>query len=68
MENQIQIYTNEEFGEIRTAGTPDNPLFCLSDVCKALELPQVAKVVQRLEKDVLSKYPIPDALGRIQAT
>lgn len=33
------------------------PLFCLSDVCKILGL-RTNKVVQRLSKDVLSKYPL----------
>lgn len=33
----IQIFNSQEFGDIRTAGTSDNPFFCLTDVCKALE-------------------------------
>lgn len=41
------------------------PLFCLRDVCEVLEL-RTQKVVQRLEDDVLSKYPIVDSLGRTQ--
>ena len=32
----IQIFNNPQFGEIRTAGTPDNPMFCATDVCRAL--------------------------------
>ena len=39
--------------------------FCLRDVCEVLEL-RTQKVVQRLEDDVLSKYPIVDSLGRTQ--
>ena len=57
MNNSIQIFNNPTFGEIRTAGTADNPLFCLSDVCEALGL-TTSKVAQRLNKDVLSKYPL----------
>ena len=41
------------------------PMFCLKDVCDVLEL-RTQKVVQRLEDDVLSKYPIVDTLGRTQ--
>jgi len=63
----IQLFTNPTFGTIRTAGTPDNPQFCLIDLCNALEL-NPSKVVQRLSDDVLSKYPIPDGLNRIQQT
>ena len=40
-------------------------MFCLKDVCEVLEL-RTQKVVQRLEDDVLSKYPIVDSLGRTQ--
>ena len=34
--NGIKIFEKEEFGTIRVAGTPEEPLFCASDVCKAL--------------------------------
>jgi prophage antirepressor-like protein len=55
--NEIKVFNNPTFGNIRTTGTPDNPLFCLADVAKVLELTP-SKVVQRLSKDVLSKYPL----------
>lgn len=55
--SEIQIFSSSQFGNIRTTGTPDNPLFCLTDVAKVLELTP-SKVVQRLSKDVLSKYPL----------
>lgn len=61
----ITIYTNKMFGSIRTAGTPDEPMFCLADICMALDLTP-SKVVQRLDDGVLSKYPIIDSLGRQQ--
>ena len=64
---EITIFTNEAFGDIRTAGTPDNPLFCLVDICKALDL-NPDKVAQRLSDDLLSKYPTKDRLGREQMT
>ncbi len=34
--NDIKIFEKEEFGQIRVAGTSDNPLFCAADICKAL--------------------------------
>lgn len=49
----IQIFNNEEFGEVRIIGTPDNPLFCLADVCRALGL-QSKHVIERLDKGVVS--------------
>lgn len=32
METQIKIFNNPQFGDIRTAGTADNPLFCLKEI------------------------------------
>ena len=63
--NDIQIFKNPQFGEIRTAGTADNPMFCLSDVCKSLGL-SAKGVNQRLDDEVISNYPIEDSLGRKQ--
>lgn len=37
MEN-VMIFESDKFGQIRTAGTSENPLFCLSDICRVLEL------------------------------
>ena len=34
--NEVQIFKSEQFGEIRTAGTADEPLFCAADICRAL--------------------------------
>lgn len=63
---EISIYESQEFGAIRTmTDERGEPLFCLRDVCEVLEL-RTQKVVQRLEDDVLSKYPIVDSLGRTQ--
>ena len=45
MEQAIQIFSNPQFGEIRTAGTADNPMFCASDVAKALGYANPAKAI-----------------------
>lgn len=64
MENNIQIFSNPEFGEVRIINGEDNePRFCLSDVCRILNL-RSYKVVQRLSEDMLSKYPLPTNGGR----
>ena len=62
MSNEIQVFKNEEFGKVRIIGDFDNPRFCLSDVCKILEL-RVDKVVERIGKDTLSKVPLKTAGG-----
>ena len=60
--NEIKIFSNPQFGNIRTAGTPDSPLFCLADVCKALDLRQ-NDVVRRIDKGVVSTHPLQTAGG-----
>ena len=52
----LQTFSNPQFGEVRTAGKADNPWFCLSDVCRVLDL-RVQDVKKRLdEKGVDSIY------------
>ena len=59
----VRIFDNPQFGQIRTAGTADNPLFCLSDVCKALGL-TASHVRERLSKDVVSTDTLPTNGGK----
>ncbi len=49
----IEIFKNDRFGEVRVAGTSENPLFCLVDICKVLEL-QVTPTKNRLKQDGVS--------------
>lgn len=51
------IFNSPQFGEIRTAGSSDQPLFCLADVCRALDL-EVNNTVRRLDKGVCCKHPL----------
>lgn len=68
MENTaLMVFNNEEFGKVRTVGTPDDPKFCLADVCRSLEL-RIDGVVARLKEDpitagVLSQSPVQTAGG-----
>ena len=48
--NEIEIFKNERFGEVRVAGTSDNPLFCLADVCRVLEIKNVSDCKSRLDQ------------------
>lgn len=63
--NELQIFNNSEFGQIRTVIINEEPMFCLGDLCKALEL-TAKEVKRRLDDEVVSKHPITDSLGRIQ--
>lgn len=55
--NDLQIFNNEEFGEIRTVVVNDEPMFCLADICKALELTQPSKVKERLNEKGVRSIP-----------
>lgn len=48
--NELQIFNSSEFGEIRTAVINDNPMFCLADVCKILEIKNVSDCRSRLNE------------------
>ena len=56
--NDLQIFNNEEFGEVRTAVINDEPMFCLIDICKALEISNPSKVAQRLDEDERTKLEL----------
>lgn len=51
--NDIQLYKNEQFGEVRVAGTSEEPLFCLTDICRVLDL-HVGMTKQRLDQKGVS--------------
>ncbi|MGL5981259.1 MAG: phage antirepressor KilAC domain-containing protein, partial [Phocaeicola sp.] len=46
-----KVFNNEKFGAIRVAGTSEQPLFCLADVCKAVELKNPSSVRARLDNE-----------------
>lgn len=48
---ELQIFSNSEFGEIRTITKDNEPMFCLADVCKALEISNVSQLKTRLKED-----------------
>lgn len=56
--NNLQIFKNSEFGEIRTVTVNDEPMFCLTDICKALEMSNPTMVAQRLDDDERTKLDL----------
>lgn len=54
--NNIEIFKNNEFGEIRTIIKEDGePMFCLSDICRILELENPSKTSTRLNSSGITK-------------
>ena len=49
--NELQIFNSEEFGEVRTVVLNSEPMFCLVDVCKALDIKNATDVAKRLDDD-----------------
>lgn len=64
--NNIAIFNNPEFGDIRTEVISGEPWFCLSDICKALELEQVSRVKTRLNLNGVTTSKVIDRMGRKQ--
>lgn len=52
---ELQIFNNEEFGEIRTVTIGNEPWFVASDICKALDLSNPTMAMERLDDDEKSK-------------
>jgi prophage antirepressor-like protein len=55
--NEIQLFTDGEFN-MRTAVVNGEPLFCLVDVCKVLDIQNPSKVAQRLDDDERTKLEL----------
>lgn len=47
----IQVFKNEQFGEVRTIVKDGEPWFVAADVCKALEVANSRDAVARLDED-----------------
>lgn len=54
--NEIKIFQNQDFGEVRVVVKEDEPWFVAADVCRALDLGNTSQALTRLdadEKDVI---------------
>lgn len=66
--NELQIFNNEHFGQIRTAMINDEPYFMLADVCRVLDIKDNTTARRRLsEKGVHSMRTLTNG-GEQQAT
>ena len=50
-ENKLAVFSNPDFGEVRTLEINGEPWFVLADVCRALGLSTPSRVAERLEDD-----------------
>ena len=61
---ELQIFKNEEFGEIRTKNINSRPFICLTDVCQILDIKNSRDCRNRLNKDGVVNTDTVDKLGR----
>ena len=64
--NQLTVFENKDFGEIRTVEIGEEIWFILNDVCTALEIANARDTKARLERDDVGTTDIIDNLGRKQ--
>lgn len=48
---ELQIFNNEEFGEIRVLEINNTPYFVAVDICKVLEIQNTTQAIQKLDAD-----------------
>lgn len=58
IQNDIEVFENPIFGQIRMVMVDDEPMFCLIDVCRALEMSNPTMVAQRLDEDERTKLDL----------
>lgn len=67
MENKIQVFSNKDFGEVRTIEDGKKVWFCAVDVAKMLGYADTAKSVKlHCKPDGWANYPVIDSMGRTQ--
>ena len=64
--NNLRIFENQEFGQVRTSIINDEPYFVLTDVCRILEIGNSRQAKTRLKKDGVISNDVIDSMGRNQ--
>ncbi|WP_297195451.1 BRO family protein [uncultured Campylobacter sp.] len=47
----VKVFENKNFGTIRIIGDFENPLFCLRDICNALEIKRITDIKNMINKE-----------------
>ena len=63
IQNGIEVFESPIFGQIRMAMVDDEPMFCLIDVCRALEIKNATDVAKRLDEDELTRLNLGGRAG-----
>jgi len=61
---EIQLFNSPQFGQVRVFGTPDAPIFCASDICRALGYSNGRKaVIDHCDEGDVTKRDTPTQSG-----
>ena len=63
IQNRIEVFENPIFGQIRMVMVEHEPMFCLIDVCRALEIKNATDVAKRLDEDELTRLNLGGRAG-----
>jgi len=67
--NELQIFKNPEFGQVRALNINGEPWLVGKDIAESLKYKEPHKaIVRHVEEDDRMKYPVADSLGRKQET
>lgn len=64
--NELKIFENAEFGQVRTVQLNNKPYFCMVDICKSLDISNISQAKTRLKEDGVISNEVIDSLGRKQ--
>ncbi|WP_419255734.1 BRO-N domain-containing protein [Campylobacter fetus] len=64
--NEVVLFENKDFGNIRVLGNHLKPMFVAKDVAKALGYKDTISAIKQFCNGVVKHHPISDSLGRMQ--
>lgn len=53
--NELKVFTNKEFGDIRTLKIENEPWFVAKDICQALDIKNTTDTIKRLDNDEVTR-------------
>lgn len=56
--NELKVFENEKFGQVRSTVIDEDPWFVAADVCKAVGIDDTGKATGRLDNDELTRIKI----------
>lgn len=61
--NNLKIFDNKDFGQVRTIEINNQPWFIAKDICEILELTNTTVAIQNLDADEVTKFNLGGLIG-----